>query len=103
MKEQSQADVVEDISGITFTRSCLIRPTLFGVDLVHLGDAAWVYKTKTKHYTHGIPTGTTFGEVLCGVHGKALSVQMSEALCDEFAARVARRVPWVLVGFEAGL
>ena len=103
IEEQATGDDVEDVSGVTFTRSWLIRPTMFGIDLIHLGDAAWVYKTSTKHYTHGIPTGTTYGSVLCDIHGNSMTLQMSESKCDDFAAAVCSRVPWVLAGFDADL
>ncbi|MFL5339323.1 MAG: DUF6709 family protein [Gemmataceae bacterium] len=103
IEEQSQSDDVETIAGVTFMRSWLMRPTTFGVDLVHFGDAAWVYKTTTKHYRNGIHTGTTYGVTLCDIHGSALAVPMAEKTCDDYVDAVRDRVPWVLAGHDTDL
>ena len=101
IEEQSQSEDKEDIAGVTFLRSWLLRPTTFGVDLMHLGDAVWVYKTTTKHYRNGVHTGTTYGVSLCDIHGSTLAVAMAEKTCEDYVAAVSERVPWVLVGFDA--
>jgi hypothetical protein len=94
------SDDVEKIGPATLTRSWLIWPKTFGVDLIHLGDAAWVYKATTQHYTNGIPTGKTHSAVLHDVHGKTFSIRMAEPATLHFVQCVLDRVPWVVAGYD---
>jgi hypothetical protein len=88
----------------TLTRSWLIHPKTFGVDLVFLGDAVWTYKAITQHYHNGVPTGKSYAGNICDIHGTLLTVPLkSEVDCDEFVREVVARVPWVLPGFDQGL
>src|SRR5262245_10969301 len=91
------------VGPVTFTQSWWIQPTGTGVDVFHLGDSVWVYKTMTQHYTNGVPTGKTYGGVLCDKSGTARTVQLKENQTDQFVMAVAQRVPWVAIGYNEQL
>ena len=101
--EYDSDDRVE-IGTATLTRSWLIHPKTFGVDLIFLGDAVWSYKSITQHYHNGVPTGKSYAGNLCDIHGSQLAVPLkNEGMCDEFVRAVVERVPWILAGFDASL
>jgi hypothetical protein len=100
IEDEYQSEDVQVIGPVTFTRSWMVRPTTFGVDVMFLGDSAWAYKTITQHYTNGVPTGKTYGANLCDIHGTQFTTPLkSEALTDDFVVAVKERVPWVIAGF----
>jgi hypothetical protein len=100
IERESAGEKMHMIGGAIFTRSWLIRSTMFSVDLVHLADAAWMYKSRISTYLYGVPAGTSFGTVLCDIRGKAFSFRLSDSQCDAFIIAVSHRVPWILVGFD---
>ena len=104
IEEEWQSDEKDKIGPVTLTRMWCIHPHSFGMTLVHLGEAVWVYKAATKHYHNGIPTGTTYSAVLSDNRGVQHTFGLrSEPLVDEFVEAVVHRVPWIFQGHDDDL
>lgn len=104
IESEWESDDKEAVGPVAVTRMWLIHPHTFGMTLVHLGEAVWVYKSATRHYHNGIPTGTTYTDVLCDNRGNQHSFTLkNEGLCDQFVIAVAHRVPWILTGYDEDL
>jgi len=94
VEDEWHSDDKHQVGPVTVTRMWCIQPHTFGVNLVHLGEAVWVYKSATRHYHNGIPTGTTYAGVLCDNQGNQHTFTLkSEPLCDEFVGAIVDRVP----------
>jgi hypothetical protein len=85
------------------TRSWLLKPSHFGLKILHLDDLLWVYKKVTKHSTNGVPTGTTYAAVLNQRNGRSLEIGGTEKAADEMLQRIYGNVPWILCGFDPQL
>jgi hypothetical protein len=89
---------------VHLTRSWLCRPTTYGLDLVHLPDVLWAYRKQTKHYTNGVPTGTTHATVVRDRHGQSVELQMRKTeQVDELLSAIGGAVPEALIGFDEQL
>lgn len=102
LDDQAQEDQ-RRLGAVTLTTSWLMRPTFFGLELMHLGEVLWIYKKVTKHYTNGIPTGTTTAAVVCDANGAILEVPCGEEGTNQFLEEVYQRAPWVLAGHNEEL
>ena len=80
------------------TNSWLIRKRMYSTWISPIGDLAWIYKKVTRHYTNGIPTGTTYTILIKGRHWQDLTLPMSEKRVDALYMDLATRVPWALFG-----
>jgi hypothetical protein len=88
------------LSQTVLTRSWLLRPSHFGLKVIHLEDVVWVYKKVTKHSTNGVPTGTTYATVINQRSGASLEIGGSEQSTGELIQRICNSVPWILAGFD---
>jgi hypothetical protein len=92
------------IANVHVTRSWLCRQTGFGLDLFRLDDVVWAYRKQTKHYTNGIPTGTTHSTVVCDRHGRTVEMQLKKTeQVDELLAAISAAAPHALFGFDEQL
>ena len=101
------AEIKEDgrvpVGRATLTRSWFLRPSTFGMDVIHASELVWIYKKVTKHSTNGIPTGTTFTTVIHTRYGGAVEVAGNERLTECLLQELHQRAPWVLAGFDQQL
>ncbi len=85
---------------LQLTSSWLLRPSTYGLKVVHTTDVLWIYKKVTKHSYNGIPTGTTHAAVICTRHGESLEVPAGGPSTENILEEVYRRAPWVIAGFS---
>ena len=74
------------------TDSWILRPTVFSATCVRLQDVVWAY--------HVQKTTESF-VVLCLRTGKMSVVFLKRQQADELVSALARRAPWVLVGYDS--
>jgi hypothetical protein len=80
-----------------FTENFAIRSSFFHFNLVRCDELQWAYKKVTKHSVNFIPTGKTFGAVLCYLGGNA-EVQGKEQQVDAALQLAAQKAPWAVFG-----
>jgi hypothetical protein len=85
---------------VLLTRSWLLRPNPWGLDIRRLEDLAWEYKKVTKHSVNFIPTGKTYSVMIWDKEGKSLEISCKELETQAIIAGVQRRVPWVVAGYS---
>jgi hypothetical protein len=85
------------------TRSWLLRPTWFGLQVVHLSEVVWMYKKVTRHQSYFIPTGTSHAAVIHRRDGKVLQVGGTDRSTQQLLERVFENAPWILAGFQSEL
>jgi hypothetical protein len=103
VERECRADGHAQFGPATVTKNWLVYAAGTRLQLVRLGDLAWVYKAVTRHATNGVPTRTTFAAILCDLNGNKVTVPLAEALTDPLLIAVNKRVPWVLVGYDRSL
>jgi hypothetical protein len=103
IEQELQAQETAKIGFTNITKNWMVYAQKSRLQVVHLGDVAWVYKAVTKHLTNGVPTGTTFAGVMCDLAGTKTTVPMSDMFTHPFLLAVQKRVPWVLMGFDPRL
>lgn len=89
--------------GATVTSSWLIHRRAYGLGLVPLDRLAWIHKKVTKHKNTGITVGKSYEAIVLDRDGAQLTVRAKEQQVDELLGELARRVPWVLAGWDAKL
>jgi hypothetical protein len=60
----------------------------------------WAYKKVTKHYTNFIPTGKSYAVVICSRDGRSLEITSKQKKADGMLEELARRWPWILLGYS---
>ncbi len=88
------------LRGPLVTRSWLLRPSVFGLQVVPLDDVVWVYRKVTKHSTNGVPTRTTHAAVINRRDGRSLEIGGTESAAGEVLQRILGSAPWILAGFD---
>ena len=91
------------VGSVVITRSWLLKPTTFGLDILNLEDIVWVYKKVTKHYINMIPTGKTIAALIRNRQGQSLEIQGNDSDIDLILERIFNQVPWILLGFSKEL
>ena len=87
---------------LTVTKTWVTKRATFDLTVKPTGTLVWAYRTETKHYTNGIPSGKTYTISLCFSDGKAIDVSMKNmADAESFLSDLAAKMPWVLLGFTA--
>ncbi len=78
--------------------SWLVRTTALGVDVLRLDEIVWVYKkvTQTRY-------GKSFSLVIANRNKKTLELSGKEPEVEEIGTDLARRAPWILVGYNKEL
>jgi hypothetical protein len=89
-------------SGLTLMPTWCLRPTTYGLQIIHVFDLVWIYKKVTKHSVNFIPTGTTSAAVICTRYGQVLEVN-SGNLTESLLQQMFERAPWVVTGYSAEL
>ena len=76
---------------ISLGGDCFLRKT---------SDLIWAYKTTTKHYTNGIPSGKTYGMAFCFADGYAKSINMkNQKSTDALVEVISSKYPYLIIGF----
>jgi hypothetical protein len=102
--EANDSDECATVGKAILSKSWMLVPTTYGLQVRHLGEAVWSYKTMTQHRVNGIPTAKTYAAVCHFADGTATTVSMkSERLAEAFVKTVWERVPWIFVGFDDDL
>lgn len=92
-----------DIGVVTITRSWLLKPSFFGLDIQNLNEIVWIYKSVTTHYKYFIPVGKTYAVVVCNRQGGTLEIAGKEQDIHKIIEQIITYVPWVLAGFSQEL
>lgn len=74
------------------TDSWVLRPTVFGATCVRLQDVVWAYHVQRNSESF---------VVLCLRTGKTSAIFLKRQQADELVTAIARRVPWVTVGYDS--
>jgi hypothetical protein len=98
--KQYQSDKRMKVGALTILSSWVLRRRMFGLDVFHASDLVWGYKKSTKHYTNGIPTGTTHAAVICTRQGEALEAPLGEQNVVVLLQALYERAPWMVVGYD---
>jgi hypothetical protein len=88
------------IKPIIITESWLLRPSIYGLEMLLLGELVWVHKKVTQHYTYFIPTNKSFEVAIYKRDGKSIEVSCSEQDSDSLIQGVMKSAPWVVAGFS---
>lgn len=94
------AGAIVSISGTVFTQSWMLKPSFFGLGIVHLGEIVWTYNNATTHYTNGIKTGTTIKTVIRARDGRLYEVSPSQYEPTCVIDAIRNRAPWVIGGYS---
>ena len=97
-KEAQKA--ISSISGTTFTQSWMLKPSFFGLNIVHLGEIIWTYNKATTHYTNGVKTGTTIKTMIYARDGREYEVPSNEFAPTRVIDAIKNRAPWVISGYS---
>lgn len=83
-----------------FTGHWLFSRAVGSTCLLPLGEVAWFYQKVVRHYTNGIPSGTTYTVELCFSDGGNLSLKSKRGDVGGMAEAIAARCPQALTGFS---
>jgi hypothetical protein len=87
--------------------SWLLRPTLYGMDVLHRDEIMWVYEKVTSHSVNFVPTGKTYSLVIGDERGRRIEIQAAgrgttngKEKLDALLRVVINRFPWVVAGYS---
>lgn len=107
--EQVRQDVVKELSELPppsafgcayVTRSWIISPTVWKIELMRLNDLIWAYERVTTHSVNGISTGTSNSVCFRGRSGSDFEVTLSRNNVASLLAFVRNSRPWVVMGYD---
>jgi hypothetical protein len=88
------------IGRFTLTPSWFLYATVYGLTILRWNEVIWAYKKVTKHYTNFIPTGKSYAVVICSRGGRSMEISSKQKKADGMLEELARRWPWVLIGYS---
>jgi len=89
-----------EVKPVIITSSWLFKPSFFGLEMILLGELAWVYNKVTTNYTNGIRTGESYSIAIYKRDGKLLEIPCGQLAASMLIARVAEVAPWVVSGYS---
>lgn len=88
------------IDKIIITKSWLLKPSFYGMDLTLLGQLAWVHKKVTQRSVNFVPTGKDYAVVIYKRDGEALEVSCSEYDSNRLQDLIMKTAPWIVGGYS---
>ncbi len=92
--------------GVRVLPSWLFKRGTFGFTLIPIEDVAWVHKKVTTRRVNFVPVAKTYSLVLHTIHpphdAVAFEFAAASQVVDQFLATLAARVPWAILGWNAG-
>lgn len=100
---QELQQVPGKLSGVTLTTSWAIRKTTYALEIILLTELLWAYAKTVKKTYNGVPSGTDHSVVVYTQDGKSREWGGKEKFVREVLAMLARRTPWVIIGYSADI
>jgi len=88
------------VKGIIITGSWLLKSSIYGLEMILLGELAWIHSKVTSHYTYGVPSGKSYSVIIYKRDGKSFEVACDELTSSMLISRVTENAPWVVGGFN---
>ncbi len=99
-QELRDTDNVYRDSMLWLTKNWLITTNLAGIEIRNVKELVWVYPQTTAHSVNFIPTGNSYGLLICDSAGKYTQVSLPSqhfgTILDVFSARA----PWAFYGYD---
>jgi len=93
----------EKFGSMQITTNWLVSAMSYKTSVMATKDVVWAYPKVTKHYTNGIPTGTSYSAIIRDSKGQSLEISGKKDSVPKLLESLQRRMPWVLLGFNKEL
>lgn len=100
--EEVKTPVVE-ASPVIVTNSWLFKTSFYSMEMILLGDLAWIYNRVTTHYTNGVKSGESYSIVINKRNGKKLEISCGQHVASLLLARCSEAAPWAVFGYNDGI
>jgi hypothetical protein len=99
------ADKRAIFGGVRILPSFIYQEGFFSHTLIPIDDVAWVHKKVTTRRVNFVPVSKTYSVVLHSLKLRKMPFEFAanSDVVDAFLMNVASRVPWALLGWDAGL
>jgi hypothetical protein len=88
------------LKSLLVSPSWILTRKMFSATFSPSSDLIWHHGKVTKHYTNGIPTGTTYALMLHLRNGESIEVALNKAKLDEAGELMGRTAPWAFRGHD---
>lgn len=87
-------------AGIFVTKSWLLKPSLFGLEIILLDEIVWVYKKASKNLIYFVPPNNNSGVAIFKRDGSTLKVSCEEHEANRLIQGITGNAPWIVVGLN---
>ena len=95
---EGELPAAQEFNKLKVTANWVFAPTFFTLHVRRLQDLVWVYGKVVRHYTYFIPTGRSWGMVICDASGAFEVPLKNEEMMGEAVSAIVQRVPYVIAG-----